>query len=97
MSSREQFEKWYRAEEIDESAFLQRDAAGNYSLVAVQKLWLTWQASRKAVVVELPPRADTGEDLGGWPNDWGAERQNKIIDRIWTSLRHAGLGVSFKQ
>ncbi|VVM37514.1 hypothetical protein PS631_00107 [Pseudomonas fluorescens] len=49
--SREQFEVWAR----DENKWLiDRDSFGNYIYGFVRDSWNSWQASREAVVVELP-------------------------------------------
>ncbi|MHA7114656.1 hypothetical protein ACX0KM_10840 [Pseudomonas promysalinigenes] len=49
--SREQFEAWAR----DENKWLiDRDSFGNYIYGFVRDSWNSWQASREAVVVELP-------------------------------------------
>lgn len=68
----------------------------DYDDASVSAYWHFWKASRAAVVVELPAYADTGEDLGGWPNDWGADRQNKLIREFWDALRAVGLRGSMK-
>lgn len=53
MSSREQFEVWVRR--IPFVLNLGRDPdSGNYILQEERDMWAAWQASRQALVVELP-------------------------------------------
>jgi hypothetical protein len=57
--SRDQFEVWAR----DENKWLiDRDSFGNYLYGYVRDSWNSWQASREAVVVELPRSDDSFEN-----------------------------------
>jgi len=57
--SREQFEAWAR----DENKWLiDRDSFGNYIYGFVRDSWNSWQASREAVVVEMPRDIDQFAD-----------------------------------
>lgn len=57
MTMREDFETW-RCEADDgpqtDPIWMIYDAAGNYGAAEIQRDWVTWQASRAALVVELP-------------------------------------------
>lgn len=50
-------------------------------------------AMREALVIELPKRADTGVDTGGWPNDSAAHRVNCAIAQCAMAIGAAGLKV----
>lgn len=59
---REQFEAAYLAESTRRNgrtypSVLTRGDDGNYIIPSVQSAWWAWQASREAVVVDLPNRA----------------------------------------
>ncbi|MNJ28178.1 hypothetical protein D3C77_227070 [compost metagenome] len=49
---REQFEAWVLREHPSQN--MGRFTDGEYQSTTVQHCWLSWQASREAVVVELP-------------------------------------------
>ncbi|MFJ2526228.1 hypothetical protein ACIOWB_24190 [Pseudomonas capeferrum] len=51
--SREQFEAWHRSV-VDGEPPHEKYSNGDYRNQHVQRYWLGWQASREAVVVELP-------------------------------------------
>lgn len=51
--SREQFEAWHRSVVEGEPPH-EKYNSGDYRNQHVQRYWLGWQASREAVVVELP-------------------------------------------
>jgi len=53
--SREQFEAWHRSV-VDGDPPHEKYSNGDYRNQHVQRYWLGWQASREAVVVELPDR-----------------------------------------
>lgn len=96
--SRAEFELAY-AEAVAESARYtmteaERSAAVNgikmdrtptgYAFGRYDIAWRLWQASRKALVVELPPYMDEGED---WPSDcW-----NNAVTHCARSLHAAGI------
>ncbi len=54
--SREQFEAWHRSV-VDGEPPHEKYNNGDYRNQHVQRYWLGWQASRKAVVVQMPNRA----------------------------------------
>lgn len=54
---REQFEAWVLREYPNQA--MGRFADGEYHSTTVQYCWLAWQASRAAVVVELPAEWST--------------------------------------
>ena len=57
---REEFESWFN--EIGKLVVLAdtlKDGAGNYYFAETRLLWECWQASRQALVVELPPQHST--------------------------------------
>lgn len=77
---REQFEEWLKA--VWPKALTIKYNSGDYRSETVQQSWVAWQASREAVVVELP--------LFLWPyyNVW------KPIDRAYREAIEAqGLKV----
>lgn len=51
--SREQFEAWHRSV-VEAEPPHEKYNSGDYRNQHVQRYWLGWQASREAVVVELP-------------------------------------------
>jgi hypothetical protein len=51
---REEFEAW-AATKGWESRNMKRRTDGGYDDWSVQPMWLSWQASRAALVIELPP------------------------------------------
>jgi len=57
---REEFEAW--AAENGMAIHLARGESGLYGSPVTQRYWGCWQASRAAVVVELPPAPEVPED-----------------------------------
>lgn len=55
---REQFEAWHRSV-VDGEPPHEKYSNGDYRNQHVQRYWLGWQASREAVVVELPAELPT--------------------------------------
>ena len=51
---RESFEGWAKSE----SMYLGLDVKGNYINTTTHLTWIGWQASRAALVVELPPEME---------------------------------------
>lgn len=102
MNSREQFEAWATSNGISivrtpqplMFASGQRRAEGDYILIESLCAWEAWQASRAAVVVELPARANENLDTGGWPIDPGAARANSIIAGCRRAIEAAGVKVA---
>ena len=57
MNSREDFEVWYCDSDEGpqcERSWMTQESDGRYSLLIIQRDWWVWQASRAAVVIELP-------------------------------------------
>lgn len=56
MSSREEFEAWFRANHYwaPEHDPLVRHADDEYIMLRTHVRWMAWQASRAALVIELP-------------------------------------------
>ncbi len=99
---REQFEAW--ASENGMAMHLARGESGLYVSRVTQNYMDCWQASRAAVVVELPePYAVIGDyaACGGGRAVWDVDFAEKIIDRMchktpvydMASLLAAGLKV----
>lgn len=57
---REEFEAW--AAENGMAIHLARGESGLYGSPVTQRYWGCWQASRAAVVIELPPSPEVPED-----------------------------------
>ncbi|XEG75354.1 hypothetical protein QA447_14320 [Pseudomonas sp. abacavir_1] len=55
---REEFEAWAEGEKL----CLHRGMMGGYYLADTAAAWKAWQASRAALVIEMPPRV-TAEDV----------------------------------
>lgn len=53
MSSREEFEAWYKREIFPKELFT-KDRGGNYRGIACQGQWRAWQASRQALEIAVP-------------------------------------------
>lgn len=77
--SREQFEDW--ADKNWPGAKrqqLERDEFGAYKNPIYRDFWTGWQASREAVVVELPQTEYFGDS---WSGGWAITREN-VVDAI---------------
>lgn len=57
MSSREEFEAWYKRK-IWPHATFSKGPSGVYDSGECQGRWRAWEASREALVVEIPSRSD---------------------------------------
>ena len=72
MSMRKDFEAWYCDSDEGpecEKSWMTQESDGRYSLLIIQEGWGLWQASRAAVVIELPEPL-TPETFGvTQPND----------------------------
>lgn len=69
---REQFEEFHRKhlelsgmDPQDIASEFDRKDDGEYVYIMAADGWIYWQASRNAMVVELPPEDRKGETLGG--------------------------------
>lgn len=54
MTSREQFEAWYKSKYLFQGYEFDKLENGSYQWV--ESMWQAWQASRAAIEVELPER-----------------------------------------
>lgn len=60
--SRQQFEefiKFHLGDKVDENTFETANNGLNYSYPYVDLMWITWQASRESLEVELPVKIPT--------------------------------------
>lgn len=66
MTSREEFEAWYRKSHMwaPEDNPLALSDSGTYFAIAVSGKWRAWEASREAVAIEVPELRLCCEDFG---------------------------------
>ncbi|QXI45124.1 hypothetical protein HU734_010305 [Pseudomonas wayambapalatensis] len=90
--SREQFEVWHRSVVEGEPPH-EKYNNGDYRNQHVQRYWLGWQASREAVVVELPEHKD---DSGFQPTAWDHHDHgfNEAIEECRKAIEAQGLKVA---
>lgn len=91
---REQFEAAYMRDLVGNSLsaacdWLERGSDGEYRSFQARGAWWSWQASREAVVVELPSRPHASEEEQERMTDYeiglghgGCEEWDKIRDKI---------------
>ena len=88
MTSREQFEDWYKCDALNRVKWYQQsnidsdlmvDSGGYYFRDAIQRRWEAWQASRAAIEIQACP----------CPNDHGPNVDDHYRDQI----NNAGLKV----
>ena len=85
---RKQFEKWCQCER--NGVILKIGIDGEYNSRESQIMWEAWQASRAAIVIDLPPKM--GEHQTMWDGtDW-----NQMHEHAVTAIRAAGLRVKEK-
>lgn len=77
--SREQFEAWHRSVVEGEPPH-EKYNSGDYRNQHVQRHWLGWQASREAVVVELPPKWNDATNSNKQAWDSGIEDARMAIE-----------------
>lgn len=70
MSIREEFEKWEceadQGPQTDPMWLMYDSATNTYPLDKIQSRWECWQASREALVIDLPkPESEEGESWDG--------------------------------
>ena len=53
-SSREQFEEWVKKSGSDMERYKTGIHKGDFKNPVMRKMWLAWQASRAAIIIELP-------------------------------------------
>jgi hypothetical protein len=94
---REEFEAWVRTEWPAAPLHYRRDALpadhpqfGNYVLDTIQGAWTGWQASRAALVVELPPEAFSADPVGD--AEW-ISGSNEMRSRCRAAIEAADLTV----
>lgn len=97
--SRSEFEKWMN---LNFDTRLVKSGIG-YKGQVVNSLWMCWQASRGAVVIELPNKIDPDFDVveaiipTANPDEYAccvaADMWNKCIDKSALSIRAAGITV----
>ena len=94
--SREEFEGWAEEAGALPWGYLnrQRNPSGGYSIQIYTYMWQAWQASRKALVVELPNLLQPGAD---GPDDWylhsDPDGEYMKADDVIEALRAAGITV----
>ena len=84
---REEFEAWAEGEKL----CLHRGMMGGYYLADTAAAWKAWQASRAALKVELPDKAqfvEYYEDLEGGMFNW-----QRYMVAIQEALQQAGIEV----
>lgn len=84
---REEFEKWAASHFIDVGSGnpLKKGPNGHYGFYVVATAWKSWQASRAALRVELPPEMHAGNLFEGTPV--------YVASRIKVILQKAGIEV----
>lgn len=87
---REEFEEWLKARYWGEG--LGRFDDGEYHKTSIQYMWESWQASRAALVVELPGKLNAppyASYEGGW-NDMRIEALDALADAGVTARMRTG-------
>ena len=78
---REDFEEWFYEYSLPcKGDWFKRDSCGDYDSPSTYYAWMGWQASRAALVVELP------DSTGCWP------AYHEAICDVTCSLDDAGVG-----
>lgn len=80
--SREQFEAWHRSV-VEGEPTHEKYNSGDYRNQHVQRYWLGWQASREAVVVELPKF-----------EDYPASMERDMRESLRSAIQAQGLKVA---
>ncbi|MDT3718485.1 hypothetical protein [Pseudomonas oryzihabitans] len=89
--SREQFEAWVRENWPEQS--LARFSTGEYQGFTVDHCWNAWQASRQALVVELPSRSDS-KYMEYFPDvEGGAFNEQAYLTDFRSAIEAAGVRV----
>lgn len=93
-NSREEFENWAEEAGALPWGYLkrQRNPRGGYSVQIYTYMWAAWQASRKALVVELPGKISQQNMFNGraLPE---AESYDEAIEDCADAIRDAGITV----
>lgn len=91
MTSREQFEAWWKTQRAVCQFAREGSKNGAYHSKPCQSAWEAWQASREAVEVELPTaEPDRGSDS---QVDISAGFSNRMRSKCIESIRAAGIKV----
>ncbi|MBC2660090.1 hypothetical protein H7A76_32075 [Pseudomonas sp. MSSRFD41] len=88
---REQFEEWLK--EVWPKALTIKYNSGDYRSETVQQSWVSWQASREAVVVELPPKISAHNKTANGYVRPEAEHYDEAIDDCREAIEAQGLRV----
>lgn len=90
MTSREQFEAWAEEAGALPWGYLKKQRTQNdgYSVQIYNYMWSAWQASREAVVIQLPDRRDYEETLSD--HELGF---NTGLEQCAEAIRSAGIKV----
>lgn len=84
---RDEFEKWAKSRGMN----VQKSRSGSYyHIVATDNAWRAWQASRQALVVELPHTVFRGDYLQDGTSNLEWEEYFEI-DEIKNTLKEAGI------
>lgn len=89
---REQFEAWVLANWPEQS--VARFTTGEYQGYTVEHCWQAWQASREAVVVELPPKISWHNTTEGGFVRPEAEHYDEAIEDCRSAIEAQGLKVA---
>ena len=85
---REDFEEWFYEYSLPcKGDWFKRDSRGDYDSPSTYYAWMGWQASRAALVVELP--SFENGSIRGYSGD--CDEANMVVDAIAESLSEAGV------
>lgn len=83
--SRQQFEefiKFHLGDKVDENTFETANNGLNYSYPYTDLMWITWQASRESLEVELPESFIANENCETWCYDEDLVNQALISNGV---------------
>ncbi|ODQ05210.1 MULTISPECIES: hypothetical protein [unclassified Shigella] len=81
--SRQQFEYWYFNNHSHEQKYpLHKDESGEYYYDGTRKAWISWQASRESLEVELPDPFIANENCETWCYDEDLVNQALISNGV---------------
>ena len=102
MTSREQFEDWYKCDALNRVKWYQEsnidsdlmvDSGGYYFRDAIQRRWEAWEASRAAIEIESPDFIDSRAALNkGYTVDY-SNGFGDAMDAYEMAIEQAGLEV----
>lgn len=95
LKMREEYEAWYAASwdgvgGPPKTSF-EKDSRGQYKDTYVHEFWVVWQASRAAVVIELPSKINVTDRIG-WSRTH-ALTHNNAMQVCQEAIEAAGLKV----